>query len=57
MEGVNCLESVDVPGVSPIGDVVAGPFDRILELSVPDFGVLHFFNLPFLFSIDLHWWR
>ena len=57
VEDVDCLEPVDVLGVAPIRDVVAWPFDEVLELPVPDLGIELLFNLPFFFSVDFHWWR
>ena len=57
MEDVNTLEPVDVLGVAPIRDVVARPFDEVLELLVPNLGIEHFLHLPFFFSVDFHWWR
>ena len=59
MEDVDGLKPVDILGISPIGDVISCPFDEVLELPVPDFGIQHFFHLLLLFSIDFHrwWWR
>ena len=39
MENVDCLEPVDILGTSPIGDLVSGPFDEVVELPVPDPGI------------------
>ena len=39
VEDVDGLKPVDVFGISPIGDVIAGLFDEVLELPAPDLGV------------------
>ena len=57
MEDVDCSEPVDVLGVAPIEDIVAGPFDEVLELPVSDLGVSHLFHLLLGFSVDFHQWR
>ena len=56
MEDVDCLESVDVHGVTPIVDVLARPFDEVLELLVPDYVIKHLFHLSFFISVNFYWW-
>ena len=53
VEDVDCFESVDVLGVAPVADVMAHPFDEVLELPVPDLGVEQPYQVP---GIEV-WWR
>ena len=39
VEDVDAQRSVEILGISPIGDVIAGPFGEVLELPVSDLGV------------------
>ena len=57
VEDVDRLESVDVLGIAPIRNVIACPFDEVLELPVPDLGIKQLFHLLFFFPVDFHWWR
>ena len=58
MEDVDCLETVVVVGVMPIGNVMNRLLDEVLEFPVPNFGIEYLFHVSFFFSVDFHrWWR
>jgi hypothetical protein len=56
VETVNSLEAIDVVGVLPLGSVIAGPFDEVLEFtcSAKEARVQYTVDEIFFFAIDFH---